>query len=328
MRASRLALTAVTSALIVVATALPGLAAPPFDPGPFRSTTYRLVPAGAAVDGIFPEGITVSGRRFYVGSTADGTIYRGRLGGTRAFPFLAGGRDNRTSVTGMKVSDGVLYVAGAATGRVFAYNLANRRLVGSWQVAQTGAPTFLNDIAIGTNGAVYVTDSARPVLYRIRPGRLTTNGVRPLPVFVDYTGSPLQYTTGNNVNGLATTADGRFVLLSQSNLGRIFRVRLSDKAITRVRLGGATVAGDGLVLSGRTLYAIERQGAVGYVVKTRLGPNWGGGTVTSRTTYAAFTDPTTAARVGRRLLVVNSQFSVRASGNAPAPFTVANVPVP
>jgi sugar lactone lactonase YvrE len=222
----------------------------------------------------------------------------------------------------------VLYVAGAATGRVFAYNLATRRLVGSWLVAPTGAPTFLNDITIGRNGSVYVTDSNRPVLYRIPAGRLTTNGVRRLPVFVNFTGSPLQYTTGTNVNGIATSADGRFLVLSQSNLGQLFRVRISDKAVTRVRLGGATVAGDGLVLSGRTLFAIERQGTVGYVVKTRLGPQLGAGTVVSRTTYAAFADPTTAARVGDRLLVVNSQFGRRGSGQPLAPFTIANVPLP
>jgi sugar lactone lactonase YvrE len=328
MRATRLALTAVSAAMMVLATALPGQAAPPGDPGPFRSTTYRIVPAGAAADDVFPEGIATGGRFFYHGSTTDGTVYRGRIAGRRSVPFLPGGRDNRTSVTGMKVSRGVLYVAGAATGRVFAYNLATRRLVGSWLVAPTGAPTFLNDITIGRNGSVYVTDSNRPVLYRIPAGRLTTNGVRRLPVFVNFTGSPLQYTTGTNVNGIATSADGRFLVLSQSNLGQLFRVRISDKAVTRVRLGGATVAGDGLVLSGRTLFAIERQGTVGYVVKTRLGPQLGAGTVVSRTTYAAFADPTTAARVGDRLLVVNSQFGRRGSGQPLAPFTIANVPLP
>ena len=90
-----------------------------------------------------------------------------------------------------------------------------------------------------------------------------------------------------------------------------------------------TVAGDGLVLTGRTLYAVERQGDVGYVVTIALdrhlhqrhrrlaGPPTRG-----------FDDPTTAALVGRSLLVVNSQFGERAAGEQPDPFTVSRIRAP
>jgi sugar lactone lactonase YvrE len=45
-------------------------------------------------DGIFPEGITEDpdGRTFYVGSSGDGTIFRGRLDDPRTEVLQEGGR--------------------------------------------------------------------------------------------------------------------------------------------------------------------------------------------------------------------------------------------
>ena len=138
------------------------------------------------------------------------------MAGKKATPFLLGGSDNRTRRIGMKVSDGQLFIAGGATGRVFVYDMRSRKLVGSWLVAQTGAPTFLNDI-VGrrATAAVYVTDSLRPVLYRIGPRKQTTDGVETLRVFKNFTGSALEYTAGFNVNGIATSANGKFLVLAQ-----------------------------------------------------------------------------------------------------------------
>ena len=82
------------------------------------------------------------------------------------------------------------------------------------------------------------------------------------------------------------------------------------------------------MLNKRTLYAVERQGDVGYIVKIRVGKKLRHGTVLSRTTFASFNDPTTAALVRSRLLVVNSQFGERSAGVEPGPFTVSNVPAP
>ena len=96
----------------------------------------------------------------------------------------------------------------------------------------------------------------------------------------------------------------------------------------QVDLGGEAVSGDGLVLQGRTLYAVERQGDVGYIVKIELSRGLAAGTVVSRTTDPSFNDPTTAALTGRSLLVVNSQFGERAAGVEPGPFTVSRVPAP
>ena len=178
------------------------------------------------------------------------------------------------------------------------------------------------------DGTVYVTDSRRPVLYAVPAGDYATDGVEPLPVFLDFTGTALQYTAGFNVNGIAVSAEGEYLVLAQSNTGTLFRVRVSDGEVTPIDLGGASVSGDGLVLAGRTLYAVERQGEVGYVVEIRLSGDLTSGTVVQRVTDASFNDPTTAALARGRLLVVNSQFGERAAGVPPEPFTVSSIPRP
>jgi sugar lactone lactonase YvrE len=226
--------------------------------------------------------------------------------------------------------------AGAATGRFFVYDIDSGELDGSYQVQpapSTAQPSFLNDETVTPDGSVYVTDSNRPYLYRVGPDR-ATDGVEPLEVFLDFTGTALQYTAGFNVNGIASSADGRYLVLAKSNTRDLYRVDLTTKAVSKIDLAGAPVAGDGLVLDGTTLYAIERQTVagepeqVGYVVKIALSADLGSGTVVGRTTHPSFDDPTTAALTGGRLLVVNSQFGERGGVGTLGPFTVSSVPKP
>jgi sugar lactone lactonase YvrE len=296
-------------------------------------TSYVLDPAGVANPDIFPEGVAARGDTFYVGSTTDGTVYRGDVDEPVATPFLLAGKDGRTSAVGMKVDGRTLFVAGGATGRVFAYDTRTGELTGSWTVANPtdpANPTFLNDLVVTRRGDVYVTDSRRPVLYRIDRDARRTDGVADLPVFLSFEGTPVVYGPGFNVGGIAASPDGRTLVLAQSNARALFRVDLRARTVTAIDLGGEPVGGDGLVLVGRdTLYAVERQGDVGYVVTIDLDRELRSGTVLSRTTDASFDDPTTAARVGRSLLVVNSQFGARNAGVPPTPpFTVSRVPLP
>jgi sugar lactone lactonase YvrE len=296
-------------------------------------TSYVLDPAGVADPDIFPEGVAARGRTFYVGSTTDGTVYRGDVDEPVATPFLLPGEDGRTSAVGMKVDGRTLFVAGGATGRVFAYDTRTGDLTGSWTVADPTDPanaTFLNDLVVTRRGDVYVTDSRRPVLYRIDADERRTDGVADLPVFLSFEGTPVQYGPGFNIGGIAASPDGRTLVLAQSNTRALFRVDLRERAVTAIDLGGEPVGGDGLVLVGRdTLVAIERQGDVGYVVTIDLDRDLASGTLVSRTTDASFDDPTTTARVGRSLLVVNSQFGARNAGVPPTPpFTVSRVRLP
>lgn len=309
------------AAALTVALAAPALASPVREP-------YLIDPSGPAADAVFPEGVAADTRYFYVGSTTDGTVYRGELGGAGATAFLPGGQDGRTAAIGLKVSDGLLLVAGGGTGRFFVYDVASGALVGSFQVPATGAATFLNDAAVAPDGSVYISDSVRPVLYRIPAGGYATDGVETLEVFRDFTGTALQYRAGFNVNGIAATPDGKHLVLAQSNTRTLYRLEVSTGEVQAIDLGGATVSGDGLVLRGRTLYAVERAGEDGRIVEIRLSGDLSSGRLHGLTRDPSFDDPTTAAIARGRLLVVNSQFGERSAGVTPDPFTVSSIGVP
>lgn len=290
-------------------------------------TTYLLDPDGRADPLIFPEGVAVRGDTFYVGSTQDGTIYRGDLDDDVATPFLlAGNPEGRTVAVGMKIDKRTLFVAGGPTGQVFAYDLRSRGLVGQWSVTDPtdpARPTFLNDIAISDDGDVYVTDSQRPALYRIDADDRRTDGVETLETFVDFTGTALTYVPGFNVNGIVVSRDDRYLVVAQTNTATLFRIGIRDRSVRAIDLDGEQVAGDGLVLDGRTLFAV----AAGAIVEIDLDRRLAEGEVESRTTDPSFDDPTTAAMVDGSLLVVNSQFGERASGQV-VPFTVSRVRLP
>jgi len=166
---------------------------------------------------------------------------------------------------------------------------------------------------------VFVTDSINPTLWRI-PSGAAAGTAEP---WLSFVGTPLVYQAGFNVNGIVETENGRYLIVSQLNTGRLFRIEKDTKEVTPIDLGGASVAGDGLELHGKTLYAVEPTG----VATIRLDAGYASGTVVSRTTDPSFDFTTTAALARGRLLVVNSQFG-RLGGTPVLPFTVSSIPAP
>ncbi len=300
--------------------ALPAAAAgaPALDAAAAATRVYVL--PGATV---YPEGIAYqpSRRAFYVSSTTDGTIFRGRLARGAAKVWLAPGRDGRSTAVGLKVDDrrDRLFVAGGSTGSIWVYDTTTKALVARFANGRQPTATFVNDIALTRDGTAYATDSLSPVLYRItnRPG----GGLR-YEQWLCFEGTALQYRAGFNVNGIAATPDGRALFVVQSNTGFLFRVDVATKAVTRVALDDLVRAGDGLLLEGRNLWVVRN--ALGRIERIRLSKDLSRGTVRAVIEDPTFAFPTTVARAGRRLLVVNSQFDRRAS--APVlPFTVSAV---
>ena len=278
----------------------------------------------------YPEGIAADNESgdFYVSSVADGSIYRGNVSSSNAELFLRGGpgqEDGRTSATGLKLDDGQLFVAGAGTGKVFIYDASRGDLIRSFDAQ--GAAGFLNDLAITPQtGDAYITDSFVPTLWRISGGQLEP--------WLDLTKTPIQYIPNQfNLNGIVATPDGRYLLTVQSNTGNLYRIDTQTKQVTQVDLGSKTLTnGDGLVLTGNTLYVIRNQGVI---TKISLGNNLKSGKVIGDDTTVPFPDdfPTTGALVGGRLLVVNSQFNTKGGpvgGTTPPekPFTVSAIPAP
>lgn len=274
-------------------------------------------------DKVFPEGIARKGSTFFVGSTTDGTIFRGSLRSPAMTPFSPGGTDGRTTATGMKVAGSRLVVAGAATGRIFVLSTKDGRTLKVLDTEPAGAPTFLNDVVIA-RGYAYVTDSQRPILFRFKVD--DHGAVGPLERFVDFTGTPFAYGAGFNANGISEHHG--ILTIVQSSTGKLFRVDTKTKAVSEIALGGATLPnGDGLLRDGNVLYVVRN--AQELIVPVRLSKDGRSGLVGTGVTGPQLQYPTTIAQDGRRLLVVNSQFDKRNAGAAPElPFTVASIAAP
>ena len=274
---------------------------------------------------VFPEGIAFDQRsgHFYVSSTSDGSILRGHVDEPTAGAFIAGTTGSFSSI-GLELDDeGRLYAAGGPTGTARVYDASSGVLLRTFT---SGPGGFLNDLAVARNGDVFVTDSFRPVLWRIPAAAVVpsaTPGV--LEPWLDLTGTPMQYVAGFNANGIVASPDGKYLIVSQANTGELFRIELATKEVVQIDLGGELVNGDGIELRGRTLYAA----ANGLIAKVRLTGDLLRGEVLSRTGDPSFSSPTTIAIARGRLLVVNSQFDRLFGGLPPfLPFTVSSIPIP
>jgi Cu-Zn family superoxide dismutase len=296
---------------------------------PARAQSQEAVrytfPPGAAV---YPEGIAYhpGNGDFFVSSTADGAIYRGNAWGeNRSLEvFLPGGADGRMAATGMKVNpQGQLFIAGAATGMIWMYDAVTGRLLSSFSNGLPGNGTFINDVAIAPDGAAYFTDSLAPVIYRIKAD---AQGVFRFEFWRDLRGTAFQYEQGFNANGIAVTPDGKYLIVVQSNTGKLFRVATDGGEIAEIPLAGGDrmTVGDGILLDGQTLYVSRN--SLNLIVMLRFTPDYSRGQQIGSFTDPSFQYATTLARIGNRLFAVNSQFDRRSSNTPELPFSVSSVP--
>lgn len=258
-------------------------------------------------EGFQPEGVeTGPGAVAYFSSMADGSIYRVNLRTGHGAIFSKG---PGTPSLGMKLdSHGRLFVAGGTGGDVRVLDTQTGRVLARYQVA-TG-PTFVNDIIL-THGAAWITDSTAPVLYELplRGGRLPAAPVR-IPLIGD-----LKYQPGFNSNGITATPDGKGLLVVQSNTGGLFHVTWTGKT-RRVNLHGDSLRqGDGLLLRGRTMYAVE--GHDNAVAVLRLNAAGTDGHVVRRVTDRRFDVPSTVAAFGSRIYLPNARFNTTPTPTTP-----------
>jgi hypothetical protein len=299
--------------------------------GDAGGTTDRGGSTGAAAaeryvlpgEQVFPEGVAYQSDTgdFYVGSTTDGTVFRGNVEGDskRTEVFLEPGTDGRETAIGMEVdAEGRLFIAGGDTGEIFVYDTGSGDLVSRSSTPEAEA-TFLNDVAVTPEGDAYFTDSMRPVLFRVR----ATGEPEP---WLNFEGTPLEYEEGFNLNGIDATEDGRYLVAVQSNTGELFRIDTGSKEVVEIDLGGETLTnGDGLLLDGGTAYVLRNQQEL--VVPVELSGDYTSGEAGEGFTDPSFAYPTTMAKHRGRLLVVNSQFD-RQGGEPELPFTVSDVEIP
>jgi sugar lactone lactonase YvrE len=264
--------------------------------------------------GFLPEGIAIGEQPLaYFGSRADGDIFRVDLATGEGKVISQGPGPGNPSV-GIKLDQrGRLFVSGGGAGGARVVSVHTGEILATYQfvVPIPGADnTFINDVVLTPDGAYY-TDSRSAVLFHLPSGRHgelpTPDEVVRIPLSGDWV--PNAEGVAPSANGIARTPDGRALIVVASDLGALFRVDLKTGVASAIDLGGETVVnGDGLLLSGKTLYVVQnRLNTVAVVQLNREGTT---GAVRQRVTDVRFDVPTTVAEFGDRLYLPNARFGI------------------
>ncbi|MGH2401074.1 MAG: SMP-30/gluconolactonase/LRE family protein [Candidatus Limnocylindria bacterium] len=260
-------------------------------------------------DTFAPEGIAVgSGATFYTGSLAGQGIWRGDLrSGDGDFLVDEGG-----PFVGMKVDAfDRLWVAGGPAGNGYVFDAGTGDLLSVFQLAPAGEPTFVNDVVV-TGDAAWFTDSFRGVVYRVDLG---TNAITE----VDLTALAPAEAGVFRLNGIDATPNGKTLVVVNSTAGELYRIDAATLDVSTIDMGGASVAGDGILLAGHTLYAVRNQDHVAVI---DLAPDLSSGTIVEQLT-GDLDIPTTVARFGSSLYVVNARFGT--DDEPPVPYWVTRL---
>lgn len=216
----------------------------------FRLPERDLIPEGIAYDPV--------AKHFYVGSIYKRKIVRVDAGG-RASDFVGEGRDGLLAVLGMKVdaagrtlwaaTEGTLSMRGGTNDDVgrsalVQYDLRTGRLLKKVEVGPDPAPHLFNDLVLGGDGSVFLTDSEHGSVWRLGPG---ADRLQPV-------GAPrsLEYP-----NGIALSSDGRRLFVA--HLGGIVVLDLATGHRSPLpHPESLTLAGiDGLYRRGHDLVAVQ-----------------------------------------------------------------------
>lgn len=259
--------------------------------------------------GFRPEGIAIgSAPTAYLGSQADGSIYRANLITGRGTLLSRG---PGTPAMGLAIDNrGRLFVAGGAAGNARVVDARTGVLLASYQLG-TSPGALVNDVVLTPEGA-WFTDSHAPVLYHVPFGGA---GELPPPEAVQrrpLLGEIRYVPDAFNANGIARTPDGKGLVLVQSVTGRLFRVVPDTGATRQIDLGGESLHdGDGLYLRGNTLFVVQnRTNAIAVVQLDRSSMT---GTVLRHITDPRFDVPTTVAEFAGHLYLPNARFTTPAT---------------
>ncbi len=295
----------------LVAASVAGTSAAQVPPG----LTHYEVPG----ESTFPEGIAYdeeSGALFVSGAVS-GAIYRIDVATGEAEVLVAAGSRPPLTTLGLAVDGDFLWVAGGVAGTVARYEIATGALDVTFETAPADAAA-INDLVMSPAGDMYVTDSFRPILFRIAAGS------DEMEAWLDFDGSVFAYQEGFNANGIVATDDGRYIIVVSMDTGELYRIDTTTRDVIQIDVAGEPIlGGDGLWLDGTTLY-VAQQGP-DQVTVVALNEDYGAGSIDRIIDDASFANIATIVFVGEDLIVVNSQLDATETG-AELPFTLSVVP--
>jgi sugar lactone lactonase YvrE len=250
------------------------------------------------------EGIAAGrGATFYAGDLFAGDIFRGNLQRGTAERFIDAPTGRMAVGMAVDIAHDLLFVAGGFTGQAYVYDTRSGATVASYQF---GAPasTLINDVALTKDGA-WFTDSFQAQLYFVPVSRAGVPG----PTFSTLgLSGPAATLIGNgavNLNGIQATPNGKTLIVAHSANAQLYTVDPATGASAPI--AGVSVPNvDGILLEAGRLWAV--QNFSNQVSRIRLASDLASGAVERVITSDLFQVPTTAARFGSRLAVVNAKF--------------------
>jgi sugar lactone lactonase YvrE len=250
------------------------------------------------------EGIAAGrGATFYAGDLFAGDIFRGDLQRGTAERFIDAPTGRMAVGMAVDIAHDLLFVAGGFTGQAYVYDTRSGATVASYQFG-AAASTLINDVALTKDGA-WFTDSFQAQLYFVPVSRAGVPG----PTFSTLgLSGPAATLIGNgavNLNGIQATANGKTLIVAHSANAQLYTVDPATGASAPI--AGVSVPNvDGILLEAGRLWAV--QNFSNQVSRIRLAPDLASGVVEEVITSDLFQVPTTAARFGSRLAVVNAKF--------------------
>jgi sugar lactone lactonase YvrE len=285
-------------------------------------------------DRAFPESIaSTPDGMLYVSSLANGGVLRVRPGESQAEPWIKPGTYDSRSTFGLLADERsntlwvcsndatVLGVPGPSSVKgSFLKGFDLKTGVGKVSAALPGPRTLCNDMALGPDGSVYVTNSFAPQILRLRPGSTQLDIWLTDPQF-----EPPK--DGAGLDGIAFGGDGN-IYVNTFTPGEFFRVDVTEGTagkVTKLKTSRALSHPDGLrALQGSGFLMIEGAGSLDRVtVSDDL--------VLIETIKDGFLQPTGVTRNGDMAWVTEGQLSslgYPSKGEAPRlPFRVYAVPL-
>ena len=195
----------------------------------------------------------------------------------------------------------LLFVAGGFTGQAYVYDARTGADVAVRQLADPSLGPYINDVIVADRAAWFTDfDPAPPLPRAHRHGR--SNGA-PSTLVVS---GPAAHLSGQfNMNGIAATRDGRTLIVAHTGDGTLYTVDPVTGASAAI--AGADLPNvDGILLEAGRLWAV--QNFDNKVTELRLSRDLSSAKVLATITSPDFEVPTTVARDGSRLAVVNAKF--------------------
>jgi len=261
-------------------------------------------------DHVFPESLSATkDGTLFVGSFAEGGIFKVKPGAGKAEPWIKPGANNSRSTFGVladEASNTLLVCSndtsgfgvpgpGTAKGSALkAFDLTTGEAKGSTPLP--GSPTLCNDIALGLDGTAYVTDSFNPHILRLKPGGSEFEVWASDPRFAPPKG-------GAGLDGIAIGSDGA-IYVNTFTPGGLFKVAMTDGRageVTTLQTSRKLTLPDSLRTYGdNTFLMIEGGGSLDLVTVN-------GGTAKVETIKDGFGGPVSVTQVGSTAWVAEGQ---------------------